>query len=886
MSPHDLTLEQARRALQHGNVDVALRTCGALLNANPREAAARHLRGLCLASLGSLDEAVQEFGKVLEVQPSHFAALADLGVALAALGRHRQAGERLAAALARDDRPAELHFALGQCRLALGELQAAAESFAAAIARRPGFADAHNNLGVVLDRLGDLDGAISHFDQAGRLHPAMVAAQRNLADVLRRRGRSVEAIEVLERAATLAPHDIDLSCELAEALLDAARTSEALAVARVAISRAPQSARAHAAAGMAILGSDRSSEAVPFLEEAVRLDPGLTYAAVNLGEALLCLERAGSAAKAFQSALDAGELPEARLGLGRALVRLGDVTAAARCLTLAHQARPGDAVIATRAAAELEQLGCLGEAAAVLESAAASAPRDPGIHHLRGAFLHRRGRLADALACYEYALGLDPQHERALLDRGHALESLGRVTEAAASFRAALELRPQSSEALAGLTSCAFRLCDWAALDSHLPALEASADGIDALHPFLLLSLDMSAAEQLRALQRRARPTATAARVPTTPRRSPARLRIAYVSPDFREHPVAHALVAIIEAHDRARVETIGICLAAGDESAVGARLRSAFDVLLDASAMGDHEVLARMRELEVDIAVDLAGHTHGARPALFAARCAPVQVNYLGFSATTGAPWMDYILADDIVIPQCDENAYAERVVRLPHCYLPLDDTRRIAGAPERAAAGLPERGFVFCAFNSSYKISREMFLVWMGLLREVPDSVLWLRSMDSCAVAHLERAAAQLGVDPARLLFAPHVGQMEDYLARLRLADLFLDTLPYNAHTTAADALWAGLPVLTCPGRTFAARVGASLVTTAGLPQLVCSDLEEYRTKALRLAHHPEELHPLRDKLGTLHESGAFDSRRCARDLEALYERMRPSRSPQIDR
>jgi predicted O-linked N-acetylglucosamine transferase (SPINDLY family) len=350
------------------------------------------------------------------------------------------------------------------------------------------------------------------------------------------------------------------------------------------------------------------------------------------------------------------------------------------------------------------------------------------------------------------------------------------------------------------------------------------------------------------------------------------------VSPDFREHAVAHALVAVIEAHDRGLVQPIGISLSAADESAVGARLRSAFDRVIDASSMSDGELIARMRELGIDIAVDLAGYTTGGRPGLFAARCAPVQVNYLGFSATTGAPFMDYIIADDVVIPGTDEDAYAERVLRLPNCFLPVDSTRAIAtGTFERGAVGLPQSAPVFCAFNNSYKISQGMFRLWASLLSEVPGSVLWLRRMDSRAAQNLQRAALELGVEPSRLVFAPYVQRVEEYLGLLQLADLFLDTLPYNAHTTAADALWAGVPVLTCRGQTFAGRVGASLLKAAGLPELVCSSLEDYRATALRLTAHPEELHAARRRLSLVRESGVFDAQRYARNLEALYDRLR---------
>jgi protein O-GlcNAc transferase len=337
--------------------------------------------------------------------------------------------------------------------------------------------------------------------------------------------------------------------------------------------------------------------------------------------------------------------------------------------------------------------------------------------------------------------------------------------------------------------------------------------------------------------------------------------------------------VSVIERHERTRVQPIGVWLAGPDRSEVGARLRAAFDVVVDAAALSDREVVARLRELQVDIAVDLAGFTTGARTGIFAARCAPIQVSYLGFPATMGATFIDYLVADGVVIPRGEDAGYAERVLRLPHCYLPLDNTRlRSYGSADREAAGLPPEGFVFCGFNSSYKITRATFAVWMRLLREVAGSVLWLRSMSDDAIDNLRHAAEELGVRGSRLIFASHAPRMNDYLARLALADLFLDTLPYNAHTTAADALWAGVPVVSCQGATFAGRVGASLLAAVGLPDLICHSMDEYRRLAVSLATRPEQLRSVRARLARSHTAPAFDMQLYTRNLEALFQMMEP--------
>jgi protein O-GlcNAc transferase len=876
MTNNHNTLQSATAALQSGNAELARRTCDTWLSKNPRDVGVLHLRGRCMAALGSMEIAAQDFQRALKVQPNHFLALADLGIALSALGKHRDAAGHLAGALAQDDRPAELHFALGQCRLESGDLRGAAESFTAAIARRPNFADAYVNLGVVLDRAGDTTNAVRCFEQARVIEPKLVRAHRNLADVLRRSGRANDALDVLQQAAVARPDDPDLQCELSESLCDVGRWDAALAVARAAISQAPRDARAHAAAGMALLGSDQCASAAEFLERAVSFDARLGYAAVNWGEALLRLNRPEHAAEAYRKALStANGLVEAHMGLGRALTSMGDLPAAARAFQNAHAVRPADTATAVTVASRLEDVGSFDAAITVLEDAAKRASNDANVHHALGELLHRRGRLAEAVASYDRALGITPDHLQTTLHRGNALESLGRLAEATAAFESARMVQPQSAEALAGLVSCAFRRCAWSQGESALNALEALPDGLDALHPFLLLAAGTDPVKQLRVLERRARkltvqPVAGGAPVR---RQSHSPLRVAYLSPDFREHPVAHAIVSIIESHDRSRVQPIGVSLLPADRSVVGARLRSAFDVFVDASGMSDREVVTRMRELEVDIAIDLAGFTTGARTGILAARCAPVQVNYLGFPSTMGTSFMDYIVVDDVVLPRSDEGAYSERALRLPHSYLPLDCTRVIpAGPPDRTAIGLPEQGIVFCGFNNSYKITRDMFRVWMSLLQEVPDSVLWLRSMGADATENLRRAADELGVARARLIFAAYTERMDEYLARLRFADLFLDTLPYNAHTTAADALWAGVPVVSCRGISFPGRVGASLLTAAGLPDLICDNIDEYRSKAIHLATRPEGLSAIRNRLAG-RTAPLFDTQLHTRSLEDLY-------------
>jgi predicted O-linked N-acetylglucosamine transferase (SPINDLY family) len=336
-------------------------------------------------------------------------------------------------------------------------------------------------------------------------------------------------------------------------------------------------------------------------------------------------------------------------------------------------------------------------------------------------------------------------------------------------------------------------------------------------------------------------------------------------------------MAGVFEHRDRARFETVAISFGPGDKTPVRKRLEAGFERFIDISGKTDVEIAACVRGMEIDIAVDLMGFTGECRSFILAQRPAPVQVNYLGFPGTMGAPWIDYIIADPSVIPVSQQGHFAEKIAYLPHCYLPADRTRAIAERPTRLQAGLPESGFVFASFNNSYKFNPAMFAIWMRLLAAVEGSVLWLPENNPPAMRNLAREAKAHGVAPERIVFAPPVPGHENHLARLTLADLFLDTLPYNAHTTAIDALWAGVPLLTLEGNSFAGRVAASALEAAGLPELIASNAAEYEAAALRLARDPEALAGLKAKLAHNRLScPLFDTVSFTRHLESAFATM----------
>jgi predicted O-linked N-acetylglucosamine transferase (SPINDLY family) len=362
------------------------------------------------------------------------------------------------------------------------------------------------------------------------------------------------------------------------------------------------------------------------------------------------------------------------------------------------------------------------------------------------------------------------------------------------------------------------------------------------------------------------------------PNRDPAqKIRIGYYSSDFHNHATAHLMAELLASHDRQKFEVWGFSFGPDRRDAMRQRLAQTFDRFIDVHTHSDHEVAQLSRAMGVDIAVDLKGLTGDARTGIFAHRCAPLQVNFLGYPGTMALPCIDYIVADKVLIPPESQKHYSEKVVYLPHSYQVNDSQRKIADQRfTRAELGLPEQGFVFCCFNNNYKIQPQTFDIWMRLLHAVPGSVLWLFEDNPTAAKNLRLEADHRGVDPARLVFAQRM-QLPEHLARHRLADVFLDTLPYNAHTTASDALWAGLPVLTLIGQSFAARVAASLLQAMDLPELITHSEAEYESKALALARQPEQLQALKSKIERQRKtSPLFKGQLFAKHLEAAYEAM----------
>lgn len=818
------------------------------MTANPHFVAGAYQEAVGMVRQGELQRAEAICHEILRAQSGHADTLLLRGVIELRTGRSASGIASFRRSINSNPANAIAHALLGDALLESNQPQEALDSYERALGVNPGLVPAlFGRANALLDLHRPLD-ALASYDALLRLQPDNPEALFNRGNALFELQKHEAALESFDRAIALNPVHAAARNNRGSVLMSARRFDEALASFDAAIAADPGFVFAFRNRGTALRELARPKDALEAFDRALEHRADYADAHAGRGDALLDLQRPEEALAAHDRAvfLNAGS-PEAHLGRGNSLCALRRIAEAAACYEEAERLDPGNAAAAYN-------LGKL---------------------HLEGQ------RPLDALACFDRALRRKNDFAAALCSRADALQALERPEAAAECLAELLRMEPERDYAAGALLHAQQGCADW--------SVKTAAAGCEMIHravlakkradsPFSFLAVADDPIAQLQCAK-----TFVADRCPSVAplwvggRYRHERLRVAYVSPDFREHAVSYLLTGVLERHDRRRFETIGVSLRPEEQSRLGRRVKQAFGRFVDASGESDRAVAELMRSLEVDIAVDLAGFTDGLRPQIFSHRPAPIQVQYLGYPGTMGAPFIDYLMADAFVVPAEAAALYSEQIVYLPHCFQANDDQRTISRREiTREAAGLPREGFVFCCFNNTYKLNSTMFDIWMRLLDRVPRSVLWLVGANETVRANLRHEAARRGADPGRLVFAARAPYAE-HLNRLGLADLFLDTLPFNGGATASDALWAGLPLLTCAGKSFAARMAGSLVRAAGLPELATADLEAYETMAVELAGQPEALLALRRRLQeTRHAAPLFDTDLFRRHLETAYEQM----------
>ena len=772
----------------------------------------RQQQALALLQQGRLSDAKLILEDILKQRPNHFAALHLLGVIACHTRNPHQGEELFSRAIKVDPNVADVHNNRGAALKELRRLDEAVASYDRAIALRPDFTEAYYNRGNALKDLKRLDRAVASYDRAVALKPDHAAAYSNRGAALRELNRRDEALASYDRAIALNPNNADAHNNRGITLSELRRFDEALAGYDRALALNPNYAEACNNRGDALKELKRHGEAIASFDQAIRLKPDFAEAYNNRGNALNELNRRDAALASYDQAI-------------------------------------------------------------------ALNPDFADAYNNRGGTLKELKRLDEAVASYDQAIALNPGLAAAYSNRGYALKELKRLDEAIASYDRALSIEPDSAGLEGMRLHTKMHICDWSNFDAECAHLASSLENMKAsTQPWVLVGLPSSAGEQLQC-----------ARLWVAEKFPPSRqtiwqgekyrhdkIRIGYVSADFHQHATSYLMAGMFECHDKSGFEVTAISIGPQDNSEMRQRLKNSFAAFVDAATLNDDEIASLIKEREIDLLIDLKGFTQDARTGVFARRPAPVQVNYLGYPGTMGADYIDYIIADRTVISGEARKFYSEKLVILPNCYQVNDRNRVISDkAFRRSDFGLPSQGFVFCCFNNNYKIIPRLFESWMRILKQIEGSVLWLLHDNASAARNLRAEAVARGVSPDRLVFAERL-PLPEHLARHQLADLFLDTLPCNAHTTASDALWAGLPVLTCLGETFAGRVAASLLSAIGLPELVTTE-DAYEDMAIDLARHPEKLTLIKRTLAANRLTAPlFDTARFTGHIEAAYTAM----------
>lgn len=563
--------------------------------------------------------------------------------------------------------------------------------------------------------------------------------------------------------------------------------------------------------------------------------------------------------------------------LGNALQELKQFEASLKCYEKAIELNSNCLEAYSNRGVALQELSKWGEAIESFDMAITLKPDYAEAYSNKGVSLQKLRKIPEALICYNKALELSPNYAEAYSNKGSALKELKDWSSAIICYEKALELKPNIPYLQGMLLHAKMKVCDWTSFDSEFLALQQQIlNNSRASVSFPVLSMPTTLLEQRRVAE-----IWVSDKHPENKLLGPiergvknSKIRIGYYSADFHNHATSYLMAELFERHDKSKFELIGFSFGPNQQDEMRLRVSKAFDKFLDVTLMSDLEVAKLSRELGVDIAVDLKGLTHEARMGIFAYRAAPVQVSYLGYPGTSGASYIDYLVADKTVIPLESRPYYSEKIVYMPDSYQVNDQKKTLSKHIfSKAELGLPEDAFVFCCFNNNFKITPQVFASWVRILKSIEGSVLWLFEDNPTASLNLKNWAKASGLDPSRLIFASQM-DLPRHLSRHKCADLFLDTLPYNAHTTASDALWSGLPVITCKGESFASRVAASLLFAINLPELVTSDLTEYENLAIELANNPLKLKLIKDKLNAAKLTAPlFNTELFCKNIEAAY-------------
>ncbi len=808
-----------------GQFDNAIKRIKELNEQHPNVPLLFNILGACYKAIGEIDGALQMFEVATKIKPDYAEVHNNLGITLLQIKKIEEAIKSFKIAISHMPNFYDAYYNLGLAYKQNGQLTDAELNFRRVIEHKPDSAKAHNNLGTTLQELGQLNFAIESFNQAIIINPNYAEAFNNLGTTLKDLGQLDEANINFKKAIEVNPDFYIAYYNYGTTLIDLSRNLEAIESFKKAISINSNYPEAYNNLGIAFKGEKQTKNALKSFEKAISIKTDYAEAHNNLGLVFMNLGQMNEAQKSFETAL---------------------------------QFKPDYAYAYNNFGSVLKQIG----------------------------------KFSNSIIYYKKALQINPDFFEAHNNLGNAYKYLKRHNESLDCYKTTYRIKPDADYILGNLLHSKLHLCIWDDLKNSLDEIKKYIyQNKKVVDPFPLLSL-IDDPE----LHQKASQIYTDDKYPMNfdlpqiskyPKHQ--KIRIGYFSADFRIHPVANLTAELYEIHDRDQFEIHAFSFGPDTNDEMNLRIKAGVDFFHDVQSISHTEVAQLARSLELDIAIDLGGFTQDNRTGIFAMKAAPIQVNYLGYSSTMGADYMDYIIADKTLIPEDKKQYYTEKIAYLPDSFMVNDTKNKISKMNfTRKEAGLPSKGFIFSCFNHHYKITPSVFTSWMKILSKVEGSILWLSDGNETGIHNLRKEAKKHGVDSDRLFFAPRLELREDHLNRIKLANLFLDTLPYNAHATTSDALQAGLPVLTCIGESFASRVAASLINSVGLSELIVKTNKQYEKIAIDLATKPLKMKNIKDKLEkNLISSPLYDTPLYVKQIEraylTMYKRYQEEKSPE---
>ena len=839
-NPPQNQLEELVALYNRGQLNSAVEKAHLLVSDFPASFLLWNILGAVNLGLRKLPEAEYDFKKATELNPNYAEAHNNMGNALKEQGKLEAATKAYQCALNINPNYAEACNNMGNALKDHGNLNAAIEQYQLALNINPNYAEAHNNMGIALIEKGNLDGAIKAYKRALKIKPNYAEAYSNIGNILLQRGEVDTAIEKYQHALKINPNYAKAYNNMGNALLKKGKFDDAIEAFQYALKIQPNFVEAHNNMGNVFKNQGNLDAAVEVYMRALKINPDYAETHYNLGNLLHQQGEFEKAIESYQNTLKIKpNLSEAHNNMGN---------------TFFKQRKFDEANEAYQQALNIK-------------------PDYAEAYNNMGNVLLEQGKLDAAIEAYQSTLNIKSDYAEAYNNIGNALLLQDKLAAAIEAFQHTLKIKPDYAVAEAQMLHQLSHICDWTQDDFLNVPLVRLGITTGAVPPFTLLPSEDNGARQLLRSQIWATEHYKQAPLPLPlkPKLRPERLKVGYFSADFHDHATMFLMAGLLRNHEAN--EFILFAYSYGRNKSAGSRDKAESDVdhFFDVADLSDQGVADLCRSHCLDIAIDLKGYTQHTRSGIFKFRLAPVQINYLGYPGSMGASFIDYIIADPTVIPRSQRDHYSEKVIYLPYSYQPNDNMREISAKPTtREDFGLPEGAFVFCCFNQNYKISSREFDIWMRLLSKVEGSVLWLFKSNKWAEENLRREAEARGLDPARLIFADRLVQGE-HLARHKHADLFLDTFNVNAHTTASDALWAGLPMVTKQGEQFAARVAASLLNAVGLSELVTMTEADYEALILDLATDPNKLKTIKDRLASNHlTEPLFDTKGYTRNFE----------------